>query len=133
MSYQRMIEFARAENIAMHKSWQGIAPVEAEPKKPTRKRNLSPKERQEATKKVRRIASQFARDRRVPVKQFLGRDPLSGSTVHPLALLRRECWADLFENHGIPQVIIGEVFGDRNGGCVSRGIVLHRERAGGAA
>ncbi|AUQ64424.1 hypothetical protein [Phaeobacter inhibens] len=128
MSYQRMIEFARAENIAMHKSWQGVAPVEAKPKKPTHKGNLSPRERQEAVEKVRRIASQLAKDRRFPVKRFLGRDPLSGSTITPLALLRRECWADLFDNHCIPQTVIGEVFGGRNGGCISRGIVLHREQ-----
>ncbi|MFV1798193.1 hypothetical protein [Phaeobacter sp. Ay1a-4a] len=126
-----MIELARAENIAMHKSWQGVAPVEKAPKKLTHKRFLNPRERQEAAKKARRIASQFARDRRIPVKLFLGRDPVNGSNNNRVSILRRECWQELAEGHNIPHRVISQVFGGRSATTISSGISLRKKQAGG--
>ncbi|MFV1689971.1 hypothetical protein VWZ40_00780 [Phaeobacter sp. JH20_21] len=124
-----MIELARAENRAMHKSWQavGAQPVRVRVR-PQRKKASDQQYRDQAMETAR----QFASSRGVDLSQLLSSAGASGRRPCSITPIRRECWKVLAED-GVPHRIIAQVFGNRSATTISSGISLYtkRKKAGG--
>ncbi|WP_040104067.1 hypothetical protein [Phaeobacter gallaeciensis] len=126
-----MIELARAENLAMHRSWRasGAEPVRVRSRTKPKKQAISDRQHE---KQVMEVAEEFAACRGVDLSEFLAGASSGGASPScGLTSLRRECWRVLTEDHSVPQRIIAQVFGNRSATTISSGISLHRKQAGG--